>query len=101
MNTPPKKKIRVKPPKVFTPQQEAMLTEYVSFCVPELHKTATERVLHKQLARSAAIRIKCLQCCNYERAEVAYCPVITCALHAVRPYTGKVVDEEAEDDAED
>lgn len=83
------RRARIKPEKALpSPERERILT-YVAASVPEKHKIATQRVLLGQVARSTAIRIKCLQCCNYEREEVKGCTVITCALHPVRPYQTK------------
>ena len=32
------------------------------------------------------IALKCLDCCCWEKSEVAACPVTTCPLHPLRPY---------------
>ena len=37
-------------------------------------------------SRAAAIKAKCLDCCNWQRVEVANCPVETCPLFPYRPY---------------
>ena len=34
----------------------------------------------------AAIKAMCLTCSNYDRAEIAGCPVLVCPLHACRPF---------------
>lgn len=34
-----------------------------------------------------AIKAKCLTCANFVREEIEHCTVITCPLHAFRPYT--------------
>jgi hypothetical protein len=34
------------------------------------------------------IALKCLDCCCWEKAEVAACPVVSCPLYPVRPYKG-------------
>ena len=75
-----------KPPAEQDPHTAAAVTGYLERAVPEKHRLATGRALRGQVPRSVAIRIKCLQCCNYEREEVAGCRVVTCALHPVRPY---------------
>ena len=62
---------------------------YISTSVPDKHKLATGRALRAQVAKSVAIRVKCLQCCGYQRDEIAVCTVVTCALHPVRPYQAK------------
>lgn len=37
-------------------------------------------------SRAAAVKAKCLDCANWQRVEVADCPVETCALWLYRPY---------------
>jgi hypothetical protein len=32
------------------------------------------------------VALKCLDCCCWQRAEVAACPVTTCPLYPLRPY---------------
>lgn len=87
------RRARIKPEKALpTPERERILS-YVATSVPEKHKIATQRALLGQVARSTAIRVKCLQCCNYEREEVKNCTVITCALHPVRPYQIKTTND--------
>lgn len=34
----------------------------------------------------AAIKMKCLECAGFQRAEVKACTVTSCPLHAIRPY---------------
>lgn len=80
---------RIKPPATLPPGAEARVADYLTRAVPEKHRLATGRALRGQVPRSVAVRIKCLQCCNYEREEVAACGVVTCALHPVRPYQSK------------
>lgn len=65
------------------------INAYVQRSVPDKHKTATLRALLGQIPRSTAIRVKCLQCCNYERETIKTCSVLTCALWPVRPYQDK------------
>lgn len=89
---------RVKLPRPTTPQERAVIAQYVERSVPEKHKIATERALLKQMPRSTAIKVKCLSCCNFEREEVKTCAVITCPLWAYRPYQYKVEDEEPDTD---
>ena len=37
-------------------------------------------------SRAAATKAKCLDCCCWQRVEVANCPVDTCPLWPYRPY---------------
>lgn len=77
---------RIKAEKALPPGVKARVLEYIERAVPEKHKIATRRVLLGQVARATAVKVKCLQCCNYDREEVRGCTVVTCALHPVRPY---------------
>jgi len=100
------RKARVKPEREATETQRKTINIYIERSVPEKHKIATRRALLGQIPRSTAIRVKCLQCCNYEREQISECTVITCALWPVRPYQDKntpvdvVEDESDEQDAE-
>lgn len=95
---------RVKKSRDTTEKEEADIQAYLTRSVPDKHKIATERVLKGQLPKSAAIRIKCMQCTNYQREEVTHCGVVTCALFAVRPYQERQNDNsdvENDEDGED
>jgi hypothetical protein len=37
----------------------------------------------------ALIALKCLDCCCWQKAEVAACPVTSCPLYPMRPYKGQ------------
>ena len=77
---------RVKPPRQYPAEHVQEVEQYLERSVPEKHRIATERALRGQMSRSTAIRVKCLQCCCYDREEVRHCAVLTCALWPVRPY---------------
>jgi hypothetical protein len=77
---------RIKDARLTTKAEQLKIDRYVASSVPEKHKLATRRALMGQIARSTAIRVKCLQCCGYQRDEIKQCLVITCALYPVRPY---------------
>ena len=82
-----------------TSQDELLTIEaYVERGVPEKHKIATRRALLGQITRSTAIRVKCLQCVNYQREEIKLCGIVTCALHPVRPYQDKEPLPDADDE---
>lgn len=58
-------------------------------------------------SRTAAVKLKCLDCSGYNTAEIKHCPCDTCSLWAFRPYqgteqveSGDVLDSEAGDDNE-
>lgn len=42
-------------------------------------------------SKKAIINAKCLDCCCFNREEVANCTVISCPLWKVRPYQSKLV----------
>jgi hypothetical protein len=37
-------------------------------------------------SRKAALKLKCLECSNWQRSEIAFCPILGCALWQFRPY---------------
>lgn len=92
---------RIKPPRVTTAAESAVISRYIESSVPDKHKIATERALLGQIARSTAIRVKCLQCCGYQREEIKVCTVVTCALFPVRPYQDRAEADESEDESGD
>ena len=83
------RKHRIKPEKPVSDKHMLDIEAYIERSVPDKHKIATRRALLGQTPRSAAIRIKCLQCTNYQREEITNCAVNTCALLQVRPYQVK------------
>lgn len=87
---------RIKPERSVQNDDREKIDAYIQQSVPDKHKLATQRALLGQITRSTAIRVKCLQCCGYQREEIKVCAVITCALFPVRPYQDKLVSEEAE-----
>lgn len=86
MNPPPVRSPRVKPGLQLTTEHATVVEDYIRRSVPDKHKLATQRALRGQISKTSAIKIKCLQCCGYQREEVAVCSVLTCALNPVRPY---------------
>lgn len=54
--------------------------------VPAKHRAAVQKSLRGALPPRQAIRVKCLDCCHFDRAEVPACAVVLCPLWAVRPY---------------
>lgn len=83
------RKNRIKPERAVQTDDRKKIDAYVEQSVPDKHKLATQRALLGQITRSTAIRVKCLQCCGYQRDEIKVCSVITCALFPVRPYQDK------------
>jgi len=91
---------RFKEERSLLPHQRQYIEIYLEKSVPEKHKLATQRSLLGQVPRSVAIRVKCLQCCSYDREEITHCTVLSCALHAVRPYQNKNAPDEETDGGE-
>ena len=92
------RKNRIKPERAVQTDDRKKIDAYVEQSVPDKHKLATQRALLGQITRSTAIRVKCLQCCGYQREEIKVCTVITCALFPVRPYQDKSVEAEGGDE---
>jgi hypothetical protein len=48
---------------------------------------AQAHVAKARLGRTRSlIALKCLDCCNWQKAEVAACTITSCPLHCLRPY---------------
>jgi len=54
--------------------------------VPTGSRGAVGRAFAGTASPRSAIKAKCLDCCHFERAEVAACTVILCPLHPYRPF---------------
>lgn len=65
----------------LTPKQAAYVAES-----PESVQNTLSRAFLADCSPRAAIKAKCLTCCNFSREEVAGCTVTLCPLHAFRPY---------------
>jgi len=89
---------RIKDERRVSAAEQRTIDFYVENSVPQKHQIATRRALLGQITRSTAIRVKCLQCCGYQREEIKECTVVTCALYAVRPYQDKAEDDLPEGD---
>ena len=48
-------------------------------------------------SKAAALKAKCLDCVNWQRAEVTACEAETCPLHPYRPYQDGSQDAEESD----
>lgn len=64
--------------------------EYLA-TLPKLSRGIVSAALDGAGSPRQAIKAKCLTCTNFDRAEVENCTVITCPLHAFRPYTGEPI----------
>ncbi len=54
--------------------------------VPDSARLTIARAFDKKCSPRAAIKAKCMDCCHFDRAEVAACTVILCPLHEFRPF---------------
>ena len=64
--------------------QNAKVSELARRNIPEQYREQYERLLAKP-TRSLAIKIKCLECVNWQREEVKRCTAPLCPLFALRP----------------
>ena len=62
--------------------------EYRKNYIKNEHPSTQKQYLKafKTKQRSIAIRIKCLDCCAFQRTEAADCNVISCPLYNFNPY---------------
>lgn len=68
-----------------SPNNADRVTRYLNEA-PASQKSILSKALAGTASPRAAIKARCLQCCNYDRGEVRYCQSITCALHRYRPF---------------
>ena len=54
--------------------------------VPMSARGIVQRAFARTASPRAAIKAKCLDCCCFDRDEVANCNVILCPLHPYRPF---------------
>ena len=54
--------------------------------IPVLYRAAVGKSLSGGGSPRAAIKSKCLSCCNWQREEIKACNVVICPLHSFRPY---------------
>jgi len=53
--------------------------------IPDGMRSAYLRAVNTK-SKAAAIRAKCQDCTNWQRAEIAHCTVLACPLWGYRPY---------------
>jgi hypothetical protein len=59
---------------------------FLASAVPPSARRSVARAFAGSASPRQAIKAKCLDCCGYDRAEVAGCTVIVCPLHSYRPF---------------
>lgn len=97
LKTPKGKRGRQKGVKLSTAQKAAMQhgrarrtvdnLEVLRNNFPQSKAGLIDRVGNGSL--SAAIRAKCLDCCQYDHQEIKNCTCVGCPLHSFRPYQDK------------
>tara|TARA_Y100000310_G_scaffold308553_1_gene351769 strand:+ start:3735 stop:4328 length:594 start_codon:yes stop_codon:yes gene_type:complete len=60
--------------------------------VPERFQPVVDKM--RNGSRTAAVKLKCLDCCAYQVAEVKFCTCVACPLWAFRPYKSTAIDAE-------
>ena len=53
-------------------------------CPDDLKVRHESKKVRAARQRSAAIKLKCLECCCWQEAEVRRCEIVDCALHHLR-----------------
>jgi hypothetical protein len=56
-------------------------------------------IFNKMVAGSmkAAVKLNCLECSNFQTAEIKYCPCVACPMYAFRPYQNSLLEVETEE----
>jgi hypothetical protein len=72
--------------------EEEKREAHVGRCL-KLYRMGLRKALDGEGSPREAIKAKCLDCCNWERAEVASCTVVICPLWRWRPYQPGTQDE--------
>lgn len=73
------------------PEQTLRLTH-----IPPLYRPLFQRCYEGTATRPQRYKAKCLDCCSYQRIEVASCSHTSCPLHTIRPYQTDSPDPEDE-----
>ena len=71
--------------KTRSPEQSGEQTRFLN-AAPTSCRGIVAKAFEGAASPRAAIKAKCLDCCHFDRAEVAGCTVILCPLWAYRPY---------------
>ena len=53
--------------------------------VPESQKGIFQKAFLGK-SKATALKAKCLDCTNFQRAEIENCEIITCPIHPYKPY---------------
>jgi len=54
--------------------------------LPRYTQTLLAKKVMGKLRKGEALKLKCLDCSNYQIDEIRFCPVTQCPLHDLRPY---------------
>ena len=66
---------------------EARQLPVLDTCPDELKPRYLGTAIKAATQRAAAMKLKCLDCCCWQREEVRDCHISDCPLHPFRPYT--------------
>lgn len=72
---------------------DAKQSEFMSK-VPVLYTGVISKAFDKNCSPRAAIKAKCLTCCNFVREDIRECAVVLCPLYSFRPYQVKTEEDE-------
>lgn len=53
--------------------------------IPQQYRTSYDKAIDKK-SKVAAIKVKCLDCMNWDKKLVKECDITTCPLWSIRPY---------------
>lgn len=84
-------------PRVRVPRSKKMKAFAETFA--KLRKSTPKRYLPlvdkaEKGSAKACLKLKCLECSNWQSSEVKQCVIIDCPLYPIRPFQGKVEIEE-------
>jgi hypothetical protein len=85
-------------PRVRVPRSKKMKAFAETFA--KLRKMTPKRYLPlidkaEKGSKNACIKLKCLECSNWQSTEVKHCVIIDCPLYPIRPFQGKADADEA------
>lgn len=74
--------------KVFSPESRAALINGIPGDSLDNQRAKLQKTIDKACSGSmkAAVKLKCLDCCGWEKMEVAQCQAKECSLYNFRPY---------------
>lgn len=68
--------------------EKGVFSSYLKL-VPKKHQWSLYQIYKGKNSMKLAIKMKCLDCAQFQRDEIRHCAVQTCPLHNFRPYQQK------------